>query len=53
MRLGISPENFINKKGEAIPFENGMIYDVEQIKEHNVCPDCHAPNRRITGYYFY
>ena len=33
LRLGISPDNFINKDNEPIPTSNGFIYDLEQSKD--------------------
>lgn len=52
IRLGISPDNFINENNEPIPIDNGFIYDVEQLKEERECPVCHSKDCRITGYYF-
>ncbi len=52
LRLGISPNNFINKDNEPIPISNGFLYDVEQSKEERKCPYCSSNNTRITGYYF-
>ena len=50
-RLGISPDNFINKDNEPISFENGFIYDVEQTKENRTCPYCHENASVVIGYY--
>lgn len=52
LRLGINPDNFINKNNEPIPFEKGYIYDVEQSKDNRTCPFCKCNNARITGYYY-
>ena len=52
LRLGISPDNFVNKDNEPIPTNNGYIYDVEQSKEERKCPYCHSNHTKITGYYY-
>ena len=52
LRLGISPDNFINKDNEPIPTTNGFIYDLEQSKDDRTCPHCYSSNVRITGYYY-
>lgn len=52
LRLGISPDNFINKDNEPIPTSNGFIYDLEQSKDDRTCPHCHSSNVRIMGYYY-
>lgn len=52
LRLGISPDNFINRDNEAIPIDNGFIYDVEQGKDNRTCPKCGYKNSVIYGYYF-
>ena len=52
LRLGISPDNFINQDNEPIPIPNGFIYEVEQNKEDRTCPYCHSMDARITGYYY-
>ena len=52
LRLGISPENFVNKKGEAIQIESGFLYDVEQEVTSRVCPHCGHHDSVIIGYYF-
>lgn len=51
-RLGISPDNFINKDNEAIPIDNGFIYDVEQEKEDRTCPYCKNNDSVVYGYYY-
>ena len=52
LRLGISPDNFINKEGSVIPINNGLLYDVEQETTERICPFCHSTSTRITGYYY-
>jgi len=52
LRLGISPDNFINKDNEPIPIEGGFIYDVEQEVTNRKCPYCHNQNAVIIGYYY-
>lgn len=52
LRLGISPDNFINKEGSVIPIDNGLLYDVEQNLNSRVCPYCNCNNAVIIGYYY-
>jgi len=52
LRLGISPDNFINKDNEPIPIDNGFIYEVEQSKNNRDCPYCNSHETKITGYYY-
>jgi len=52
LRLGINPDNFINKDNDPIPIDNGFIYEVEQSKEKHICPYCTSEQTRITGYYY-
>ena len=52
LRLGISPDNFINQNNEPIYIEGGLLYDVEQSKENRICPYCNSKHTRISGYYY-
>ena len=40
-RFGLSPDNFVNKLNEPIPFEKGFIYEIEEQKRNVSSPCCH------------
>ena len=40
-RFGLSPDNFVNKLNEPIPFERGFIYEIEEQKRNCSSPCCH------------
>lgn len=52
LRLGINPDNFINKDNEPIPIDNGFIYEVEQRRTDRDCPHCKSHEAKIMGYYY-
>lgn len=52
LRLGIHPDNFINKENEPIKINNGFLYDVEQTATNRKCLHCDNDNSVIIGYYF-
>lgn len=52
LRLGIHPDNFINKENEPIKINNGFLYDVEQAVTNRKCLHCDNDNSVIIGYYF-
>lgn len=52
LRLGISPSNFTNKDAVALPFEGGMIYEVEQEAPSRICQFCGHGHCVKYGHYF-
>ena len=40
LRLGFEPDNFKNSQIELIQFNDGFIYEVEQIVGKRICPYC-------------
>ena len=52
LRLGIHPDNFINKENEPIKINNGFLYDVEQAVTNRKCLHCDNDDSVIIGYYF-
>ena len=39
-RFGLSPDNFVNKLNEPIPFNKGFFYEVEEKKRDILSPCC-------------
>jgi transposase len=50
LRLGLDPNNFVNKLNEPIKTSSGYIYEVDQIVKSRVCPHCHSQNVYIKDY---
>jgi len=52
LRVGIEPDNFVNREEEPIIQGDTFIYDVEQDVKERQCPYCNSRHLRITGYYY-
>ena len=39
-RFGFNSTNFVNKPVNAIEFEGGFIYEVEEAYSQCICPNC-------------
>lgn len=50
LRLGLEPNNFTNKPIEPIRFEDGFVFETEQIIEERKCPHCSSSNVYINDY---
>lgn len=50
LRLGLDPNNFINRQNEPIRTGHGFIYEVEQISDNRMCPNCCSKNAYIHSF---
>ena len=49
-RLGMDPDNFINRENEPIKTEEGFIYEVYQRTDIRHCPHCGSQSAHIQDY---
>lgn len=49
-RLGLNPDNFVNKLVEPIRFDKGFIFELEQKDSYRQCPFCNSKNVYIKEY---
>ncbi len=51
LRLGLNPENFVNRLNEPIKTETGFIYEVDQKVTISNCPYCRHDKLYNNGYF--
>ena len=52
-RVGLNPENFINKDIEPIKTDEGLLYLVEERKDIRICPYCNDKVKNEIKRYYY
>ena len=50
LRLGFKPDNFKNGQIDPIQFNDGYIYEAEQIVDKRICPYCSSSDVYINDY---